>query len=213
MLLKGTIDNMVKLFDFLRENPETIFSLSEFSILLLAVLTTIIYLVVKTNVKKSIETQFNKKIETHKDNLKQESDLKLERIKLDLTKENIKFSILHEKRSEIIANVYSTVKELYDLLSIQLDEPDMKRSYDIKDNLDKLYELYSKKGIYLPQKIINNLDIIEDRLSLTSFHYNQVMNGEYDEIHFKYGKKIFSEMDALLANLENEFRILLGYED
>ena len=67
--------------------------------------------------KNSIRAEYDQKLETHKAQLKSQSDASLERLRADLSiatvEHNIQFTRLHEKRAEVIAETYARLTELH----------------------------------------------------------------------------------------------------
>ena len=67
--------------------------------------------------KNSIRAEYDQKLETHKAQLKSQSDIAIERLRADLSiataEHNIQFARLHEKRAEVIAETYARLTELH----------------------------------------------------------------------------------------------------
>jgi len=76
--------------------------------------------------KNSIKHEYDQKLETHKAQLKAQSDVEIEQLKSRLniaaTEHQITFTNLHERRAEVIAEMYSLLKilvsKLYDYIKI-----------------------------------------------------------------------------------------------
>jgi hypothetical protein len=67
-------------------------------------------------IKAQIKSEYDEKLETHKAQLKAQSDVEIEKLKSELSiaaaQRNVRFSRLHERQAEIIAEVYEALSEL-----------------------------------------------------------------------------------------------------
>lgn len=79
--------------------------------------------------KNAIRSEYDQKLETHKAQLKAESDVALEKLRADLSiaaaERQIQFSRLHEARAEVIAETYARLTELHTKLGdyVKIFEP------------------------------------------------------------------------------------------
>ncbi len=196
---------MFKFFEFLSKNPDVILSLSGASILLLMALSAIIFLVVKTHLTKSIETDFNKRLEDHK----ALNNLKLERFKLDKARENIKFSIFNEKRALVIAEMYSLLKTAKKLVSdIIISKIDDSETTNALKAIQNFHMHFSKNLIFLPEKMEKDLYQIHNELAIIVLEFDNISIERKIEIE----KHFFKNIAGALKELEQEFRLMLGYK-
>jgi phosphate/sulfate permease len=72
---------------------------------------------ISERLKSSIKHEYDEKIETHKAQLKAQSDLEAERLRSQLNiasiEHEVKFAGLHNKRAEVIAELYSLLVQAY----------------------------------------------------------------------------------------------------
>ena len=72
---------------------------------------------ISERLKNAIKNEYDQKLETHKSQLKAQSDIEIEKLRSNLsiaaTEQNVKFSKLHNDRAEVIANTYSLLKEVF----------------------------------------------------------------------------------------------------
>lgn len=180
---------------------------------------------ISERLKNAIKNEYDQKLETHKAQLKAQSDIEVEKLRSNLSitaaEQNVKFSKLHNDRAEVIANTYSLLKEVY--LTVQdytkIFEPVGDKSREERrqisvDAHNAFREYYPKKLIYLPKLTADKIETINSELIKTFNEFfwtvdRKKNNGDTD----KWGE-IFDKMNGeildTLQDLEDEFRKLLG---
>jgi len=124
---------------------------------------------ISERLKNSIKNEYDEKLETHKAQLKAQADVESERLRAQLsiaaTEHQVKFSRLHEKRAEIIAELYGLLVQAYwDAGSFispfeQGGEPTKKEKYVIAMNaIADFFRFFEKNKIYLPIELCGLLE-------------------------------------------------------
>ncbi|HBS85467.1 MAG: hypothetical protein A2W91_16805 [Bacteroidetes bacterium GWF2_38_335] len=192
--------------------------------------------------KKLIEYFFHETIEIKKKQLEYENnklqleiDKKLESYKkeLDLIKMGfqIQYSKLHEKRSEVIENLYKKLVNLHNLVLEQmapiklvienLEKENLERAKNLDYSYNDFFKYYQETKIYFKPETC----IILDKIRLLYFNniwdYNEyyfLKKGntpesiiqEYREKSKKASDFVRTEVPKVIEQLEFEFRQLLG---
>ena len=72
---------------------------------------------ISERLKNSIKNEYDEKLETHKAQLKAQADIESERLRSQLsiaaTEHQVKFSSLHDKRAEVIAELYGLLVQAH----------------------------------------------------------------------------------------------------
>lgn len=177
--------------------------------------------------KNSIRAEYDQKLETHKAQLKSQSDIALERLRADLSiataEHNIQFARLHEKRAEVIAETYARLTELHVALGNYVkifeptgDKPKEERRQAVQKAHEDFITYYRTKRIFIPEASVINIDSIneESKSAFYSFFYEIEMThaqGGHDARRWlEIFNKVKDEMPIALKELEHEFRALLG---
>ena len=155
----------------------------------------------------------------------------MEKFKATLLEDRIRFSKLHEKRAEIIAELYSKIVEIEIYLEEykSLPEKEIKKQNEelikIIESLKKLYAFQLKNKIYFNKyqcslliKVIDHLHRLEKEHLLDYIDKNMPNIKESSkkeakkirELVKKGLDKIEKEIIDVQANLEKEFRNILG---
>lgn len=191
--------------------------------------STVVVLVLRSYIsekmKNAIKNEYDQKLETHKAELKAKSDIEIERLRSQLNvtaaERQIKFSRLHEKRAEIIAEAYSKLRELLFALNdyVKIYEmsggPPREERYKTLINTHRaFYDAYSLKLIFFPKAVADKLDSINKDCLVAGNEFRLFVDiGDHPDKTKKWiaiveavEKKILSA----LRDLEDEFRQLLG---
>ena len=179
-----------------------------------------------------LKSKSDSAVERLKFQLKSESDVAMERLKSELQirtiEHQVRFSRLHEKRAEIIAELYKNlVNALVETESFMAPfqmagEPDRKDKY--KTAWSALVELnifFNNNRIYLPQQQCRQLDTLINNLRNMLIKNGSFLRQEDSMLtHEQHNKKyetwdaswneIKTEIATAKASLEDEFRSLLG---
>jgi hypothetical protein len=177
--------------------------------------------------KNSIRAEYDQKLETHKAQLKSQSDIALERLRSDLSiatiEHNIQFARLHEKRAEVIAETYARLTELHVALGDYVkifepagDKPKEERRQAVHKAHEAFITYYRTKRIFIPETSVTKIDTInqESISAFYSFFYEIEMplaQGGHDTKRWlEIFNKVKDEMPIALKELERDFRMLLG---
>lgn len=147
---------------------------------------------------------------------------KLEKFRTELNKNSkeheIKFGILHEKRSEVIHELYFLLSQIRSNLGAYEIAKDENHPDEMLERLAKkanesgvlAYELLRKNRLYLSKKMADSIDEVLDSMRITSefYQFEKLKSDAFDKWKLK-SKRIV----IILSLLENEFRLLFGSED
>lgn len=177
--------------------------------------------------KNSIRAEYDQKLETHKAQLKSQSDIALERLRADLSiataEHNIQFARLHEKRAEVIAETYARLTELHvalgdyvKIFETTIDKPKEERRQAVQKAHEDFIKYYRTKRIFIPEASVAKIDSInvESKSAFYSFFHEIEMSqahGHYDARRWlEIFNQVKDEMPLALKELERDFRTLLG---
>lgn len=182
---------------------------------------------ISERLKNAIKNEYDQKLETHKSQLKAQTDIEIEKLKSSLSvtaaQQNVKFSKLHNDRAEVVANTYALLKDSYITVQdyIKIFEPAGGKSREERrqiasDSHAALRNYYPKKIIYLPRPSADKLEAINIELV-------KIFNEFVYTVDFQQGagdarkwtelfERMNGEMQETLKDLEGEFRKLLGDE-
>ncbi len=183
---------------------------------------------ISERLKNAIKSEYDQKLETHKAQLKAQTDIEIEKLKSSLSiaaaERQVKFSKLHEDRARFIADAYALLKDVYltfqDYIKIfepAGDKPREERRKIALDAHSALREYYPRKIIYIPKATADKLEAIDMELVKTFNEFSYTVDFQkqetvdamkWDEIF----EKMRNEMKQALNDLEGEFRKLLGDE-
>lgn len=189
---------------------------------------------ISERLKNAIKHEYDEKLETHKAQLKAQSDIETERLRAQLNitaaEHQVRFSRLHTKRGEVIAELYSLLVQAYwDASSFVspmefAGEPNKKEKYITAMNaMADFFRFFDKNKIYLPEKACDALEsfVKEMRHKIIGFgvyvhHEDAEMPAESIEkkhdawvTAWEYFEK---EVPSTRAVLERELRNILGGE-
>jgi hypothetical protein len=177
--------------------------------------------------KNSIRFEYDQKLETHKAQLKAQSDVALERVRADLSiavaEHQIQFARLHDERAVIIAETYARLKDLHVSLGDYVkifepagDKPKEERRQVVQKAHENFITYFRVKRIWLPESAVTKIDSINDRSvsAFYSFFYEIEMtqNQGGHDVHkwYEIFQHVKDEMPVALKELERDFRLLLG---
>ena len=191
--------------------------------------------------KASIKHEYDQKLETHKSQLALDNAKDLDSVRNELkaatnteaeklrpslnmvAKEHeIKFSGLHEKRAETIAEGYSLLSDLHYKLAdyVKVFEsageparPERQKVAAIA--FDKFQDFYREKKIFFAKSIENKIDEINKDLrnAYIEFTYNvdtEPPDGERIKTWFEISKRVSEDITSTLDELRQDFREELG---
>jgi len=182
---------------------------------------------ISERLKGAIKNEYDQKLETHKAQLKSESDIQIEQLKASLSiaaaEKHVKFSKLHESRAEVIAKTYSllkttivTFKDYVKAFEPAGDLPRSERKQIAAKAHEAFREYFPTKVIYIPTETANKIDAIDKELVINFNQFALQIDGVENKIDFdKWDdviKKLNGDVSEALTELESEFRHLLGDE-
>lgn len=173
---------------------------------------------------KSVITHFlDKDVEKYKNSLATEAARELEQFKSQLhiaSKEHdVRFSKLHEKRAEIIAELHSRMYKAF--LSVKELELGIKDGYDdeatLKQSSEIAYEacshafsFFKKNKYYLSKEHSDLIHGILSTMELTSSSYEY--SGSIRTKALDHWDKQSEQIGLIVSRVEQDFRIMLGSE-
>ncbi len=180
-------------------------------------------------IKKLISEALARDTEKYKGDLKAASDMQLEQLKsklqLNAVEHQVRFSNLHEKRAEVIAEVYTLLYEVYTSTSRFVNnayptDPAHQDKYVAEyDRLFKVYELLGSRRIYLPEATFIQTDEYVEQLRKIVIRVG-ILGKSHGISEPDPGRPYEAQINALnefnatahnmLADLIAEFRRLLG---
>jgi len=187
---------------------------------------------ISERLKNSIKHEYDQKLETHKAELKAQSEVEIERLKSNLSiaakEREVVFSKLNEKRAEVIAEIYSLlVQAEWDLSSFVspmewVGEPKKQEKYSTAMNsAAEFYRYFDKHRIYVPENICNQLEEFIKNMRAKAIDFGVYVKYDdkslsadtFEKKHtawqesYKYFKQ---EVPKARKALEQELRSLLG---
>jgi hypothetical protein len=182
---------------------------------------------ISEKIKGGIKAEYDNQLEILKAKLKSESDVEVERLRSQLSiaaaERQFRFSKLHEKRADAIAEVYALLKPFVSALADYVNILEAEGGPSREDRNKKVRETgnafllyYSAKKIFIPVSVAKRIDEILKVLReahgqfayLVDFPKNPDIQKWVDIF-----EKINGLSDKALFELENDFRRLLGDEE
>jgi hypothetical protein len=186
---------------------------------------------ISEKIKGQIKHEYDSQIEILKARLKSEGDVEIEKLKSQLSiaaaQRQVQFSHLHEKRAEVIAEIYASLREAVIAVSeyTKAFEPAGGSSLDERrktaaEAANKFAMIYMTNQIYVTEEAANKLDEINRELkqAFIQFAYGvdlmrDISGVDYTEKWIAIGQKVERLSSVVMRELETEFRILLGDEN
>lgn len=180
---------------------------------------------ISERLKNAIKSEYDQKLETHKAELKAESDVAIEnlksRLRITATEHQVRFSKLHETRAQIIAETYALLRDLYEKVAdyVKIFEPagdrtKEERRRNVISALNALRAYYPQKQIFLPKKTAVNIRNIDSELvqAINQFVYGVELSkrDESTQIWAEVFERVNGKINTAIVELEDEFRELLG---
>ncbi len=179
---------------------------------------------------KSLVSQLlAKDIENHKSKIKFEIDLELTKFKSEIEKSafehQTRFSKLHDKRAEVIADLYSRIVDLYIHVNVftKIEMPITEKNQ--KEKKRKLWgavehyrDYFFKHKIFLEQELCNKIEQLDSSMSLPisklMMHIEKYgQNNDFApviEAWQQAQKTIDTSVKEIKQEIEDEFRVILG---
>ena len=197
-----------------------------------SLIPTLVALFLTERIKGRIKSSFDEKLET----IKKEHTLEITKFQTELnffkSRENFKFTKLHEKRLEVLENIYKYINETQNHLrsyiipvknlpkdtSYEQNEDVLNENYTKSHN--KFVEYYSDNKIYLDEEIEELIDnFIKELLAIHNDYFeNQFIrrlgdNGGNQQSFMKAAvayKRLPENIDPLKKKIQEKFKGLLG---
>jgi hypothetical protein len=187
---------------------------------------------ISERLKNAIKNEYDVKLESHKAQLKAQSDVETERLRSQLnitaTEHEVRFAGLHNKRADVIAEIYSLLVQAYHEAAnfasiIELGgEPSKIEKFDTTMNsLNGFFRFFEKNKIYLPENLCSQIesfigDIRKKTVGLgIYFKYDDITQTPQREFKkldawTQAYKHFEEEAPAARQALEKELRRILG---
>lgn len=168
---------------------------------------------ISERLKNAIKSEYDQKLETHKAELKAESDVATENLKSRLSitaiEHQVRFSRLHETRAEVIAETYALLRDLYEKVADYVkifepagDRPKEERRKDVISALNALRAYYPKKQIFLPKETAIKVRNIDTELTqaTSQFVYGVEFSKRNENESTKTWMEIFQRMNGKIRS-------------
>jgi hypothetical protein len=185
--------------------------------------------VLSERLKAAIKAEYDEKLETHKAQLKAQSDIAIERLRSSLAmaanERHLVFSKLHEKRLEVIAEVYASLHAFIGALgnyAVSLG-PMAQKGPSQSERGQKAAEigygfaaLYGEKQIFIPKPTAKKLDQIREAATLLyyQFFFNVDATPQISGEVARQWREVVLKLEDLskraMVDLQDNFRSLLG---
>ncbi|MBC8277626.1 MAG: hypothetical protein H8E46_05295 [FCB group bacterium] len=189
---------------------------------------------------KSIITHFlSKDVENFKNQLKAESDKNIEEFKnllrMSAFEHETKFNTLHEKRAELVADLYTklcTVRDAASNVFLFFEEPILRKNYtdkflgEFSSAISAFTSHFEKHRIYFNEETCSTIDDMISKIDkpirkISEFQLSSIGadiddsidNNELEKILREAQKAILDyDLSIALSSIEKEFRELLGVD-
>lgn len=182
---------------------------------------------ISEKMKNSIKSEYDLRIESHKAQLKAEADVELEklrsRLSLEAREHDVVFSKLHEKRGEVIADIYAKLKRVRHSLEEYVkafefsgEKPRRERGEELFNVHKEFFDAFNCNAIFLPESAAKEIDDLNRLVVLSGNEFSiLVMDDNYPDRHKKWveiNERVENILPKALSKLEKELRSLLGYK-
>jgi hypothetical protein len=173
--------------------------------------------------RSSIKGEYDQKLETHKAQLKAQSDVEIEKLRSQLSistaEHQVRFANLHEKRAEVIATTYSLLRELFNKLRDYIkiyetdrDQPKEQRREVTIEAIKAFRDYVEPNIIFFPVNTAEKLDNIDSQLvnAFNEFVIKVERGRDAGDNWLGIVKRVGTEIPPAMRELETEFRRILG---
>ncbi len=180
---------------------------------------------VSERLKNAIKAEYDLKLETHKAQLKSQSDVEIEKLRSQLNlaalEHDIVFSKLHEKRGEAIAEIHAHLIKVNGCLSEYVksvefvgEKPREERYNDLADAHKLFFESFTAKVIFLPEQTARKLEVLNTAFVQTGNQFRLIVQNPHNpnphQMWNEIGERLAGPIKESMRDLETEFRRLLG---
>jgi hypothetical protein len=144
-----------------------------------------------------------------------------------------RFSSLHEKRAEVIAELYRLLVEMKSSLSWaafavspraeEWTEEEIQRTVNAADqSIDAFQHYFERHRIHLPESLVEKIErfcaqtlatsigILATDIGRTSASQHEFIQQEYHRVLDDISQEVMEQIPSLIEDIEKEFRGLLG---
>lgn len=188
---------------------------------------------ISERLKNAIKHEYDEKLESHKAQLHAQTAVETERLRSQLsmqaTEHAVRFQRLHEKRAEVIGQLYSLLTEAYWKASTFASpmewagEPGKNEKYvDAHNALVQFFQYFDKHRIYLPTtELCDSIDQLIQGIRKHIIQFSAYLHHADESLPtpalekkhdawMKAWRYMEKEVPAARGELENEFRKILG---
>ncbi|EOB3980267.1 hypothetical protein ACGYDT_003590 [Vibrio cholerae] len=164
-------------------------------------------------IKEKIKSYMSKQVESHRQSIKHDYDIKFEETKNKFQKSNlehqVKSTYLLEKRAEVVAETYTLLRSSFNAVTrISVINNCSSEDYEqAKNKINDLIEYYPSRRIFIPHELASEIDSF--RLKLSKLVDELQLENDRNNLGYRY-EKIFNELSGELSDLEWSFRELIG---
>lgn len=184
---------------------------------------------ISERIKASIQHEYDQKLETHKAQLKAESEISVEKLKSQLqvaaAERSIKLTKVFEQQADAIAETYSklvtmitTVEEYTSVVEYENTPSKAIRRKKVGEKMTEFYDYYKPRRIYLPKETQSSIDAFAKQLGVTTmtFMFNVEQNRQRptenpeDDTWMKTLNFMNKECVQIMNNLDSDLKKILG---
>jgi len=185
---------------------------------------------ISERLKNAIKHEYDQKLETHKAQLKSESDITVEHLKAQLqiaaAERNVRFSKVFEEIAETVAQTYAKLLAFHDSVGRYVsfiewagDPPKEERRKQAGEKLQEFLSYYKPRRLFLPADTVKLIEGFYKGLYDISINFmiGVERGADYSDkkspdsdTWIKAHKYMTEEVPPLLEKLENDFRQILG---
>lgn len=184
--------------------------------------------------KHAIKSEYDQKLESHKAQLKAQSDVEIERLRSQLnitaSEHQVQFSALHAKRATVITGLYDLLVEAHwaggkfasPLTAVEdAHVPLAQKHWNAVMAIQNFFRSFDKQRIYLPFELCTSLDILATRMRAEIYAPSALVRYPAENLpqHVEEQRSralerawdyFDKEFPVARGALEREFRSLLG---
>lgn len=183
---------------------------------------------VSERIKAAIKAEYDQKLELHKSQLASQTAVEVERLRSQLNivaaERQFRFSTLHQKRAEVIAEAYALLKRAHTALQEYLhifqpagSPPSAERQAAAVEAFNALRNFFSPNRIFVPERIAAKMDDIIAKFGALYLGFVRDVENAKDADNSRVTttwvavtESITNLSKTALFDLEQEFRKLLG---
>jgi hypothetical protein len=207
----------------------TILSSGAVSLLLSGALVFIFKNWISERIKTSIQHEYDQKLETHKAQLKAQSDIEIEKLKSQLqvagAERNVRFSHVFERTAETIVKTYQLLQEVLwavqnytDAVEVRSAPGDLEMAREqINKSAQEFFTYFHANKIYIPKKtmektwqFLNTLERFKtNSIMLAAAERTKLSDEQLKERHDRI-EALREQIPKLMESLYVEFQEILG---